>query len=398
LAAFCQGENGERIKKIESMILIIQILFILQLVLSLFYLFGFIKLKSGLNNLISSSEKSDDKPPVSVIISLHNEEANISGLITHLRDQNYPKTQLEIIFVDDRSEDNTYNSLKRHVIDNFSVKVIRIKTTPPGYAPKKYAITRAILQAQGEILLFTDADGRPGPDWVSSMVSHFTGETGMVLGYAPYSTNPPFSQTIYRILALEYLSHAAVSAASAGLNYPVTCVGTNLAYRKTVFEQLEGYGKFKDIHTGDDDLFLQRVREETNWSIRYITNQKSHVFNAPPDNLTKFYNQRLRYASKGFLYPLKLNLSLVLLYFYNLLFLTNLVLAIIQPYWFFIYLFALLTKFFPDYFFMRKAAKILHDQRHISLMPFSLFLHIPYVIYFGLAAQIQNFSWAGRRG
>ena len=380
------------------MLLIIQTLFVLQLVLSLFYLLGIIKLKSGLNKIRSMSEGTDDKPLVSVIISLHNEEANISELITHLRDQNYPNTQLEIILVDDRSEDNTYDLLKAHAIDNFFVKVIRIKSTPSGYAPKKFAITQAVSQAQGDILLFTDADGRPGPDWVSSIVSYFNSETGMVMGYAPYSTNPQFTGTIYRMLALEYLSHAAVSAASAGLNYPITCVGTNIAYRKTVFEQLDGYGKFKDIHTGDDDLFLQRVREETNWSIRYITNKKSHVFNAPPDNLIKFYNQRLRYASKGFLYPFKLNLSLILLYFYNLLFLLNLAIAFFQPHWFPVYLLALLIKFITDYIFMRKAAKLLNDQRHLSLIPFTLFLHIPYVIYFGLAAQIQNFSWAGRRG
>ena len=149
-----------------------------------------------------------------MVIPAYNEEANIPSLIQHLTMQKYPDDLLEIIFVDDRSGDKTYELLSKNRISNFSVKLLRIKETPSDFAPKKYAITQAVSQASGDILLFTDADGRPGPNWVSTMVSHFSTETGMVLGYAPYITHDPYNKTIFRILALEYLSHAAVSAAS----------------------------------------------------------------------------------------------------------------------------------------------------------------------------------------
>ncbi len=380
------------------MTLFIQLLFVLHILFSLLYFMGYLRLKTGFKFLDYKIGNPDETPSVSIIISLRNEESNIPDLINHLKLQKYPQSHLEIIFIDDRSEDRTYELLSQNKISEFQVKVIKIENLPPDTAPKKHAITTAVAQASGEILLFTDADGRPGPYWVKSMVSLFSPETGMVLGYAPYSTQVPYSTTIFRMLALEYLSHAAISAASTGLRYPVTCVGTNLAYRKSVFEQLSGFGKFITVHTGDDDLFLQRVREESDWQIRYASDEKSHVFNAPPDNVAKFYNQRLRYASKGLMYPLKLKVSLVLYYLYNLLFLTNLFFILINPVWISAYAFTLLIKFMADYLFMLKAARVLHDQRQTSLIPVALLIHIPYVVYFGLVAQFQSFKWGGRRG
>ncbi len=70
----------------------------------------------------------------------------------------------------------------------------------------------------------------------------------------------------------------------------------------------------------------------------------------------------------------------------------------INPSWFPVYLIALLIKYMIDYSFMHRAAKSLHDRRHLSMIPVTLMFHIPYVIYFGLVSQIQNFKWAGRKG
>ena len=380
------------------MTLFIPLIFILQFILSIIYYLGSLRLMSGLSRLKYDENQKNEQPAVSIIISLHNEEKNIPALIAHLALQDYPKNLLEIIFVDDRSNDSSFELLDKDNIGGFPVRLIRIEKTAPDFAPKKYAITQAVAQARGEILLFTDADGRPGPKWVSRITSLFNLETGMVLGYAPYTTENLNDGILFRILALEYLSHAAVSAASAGLNYPVTCVGTNMAYRKIVFEQLSGYGKFSHIHTGDDDLFLQRVRDETNWHIRYATDKESRVDNAPPENFRQFYNQRLRYASKGFLYPPVFKILLIGFYLFNFLFLLNSVFALIFPLLIPVCMLALLLKFISDYMFIFRAASVLHDRRHLSLIFIALIIHIPYVVYFGLAAQLQNFIWAGRRG
>jgi cellulose synthase/poly-beta-1,6-N-acetylglucosamine synthase-like glycosyltransferase len=220
----------------------------------------------------------------------------------------------------------------------------------------------------------------------------------MVIGYAPYITKHPYNYMTYRLLAIEYLSHAAVAGATAGLDYPVTCVGTNLAYRKDVFIKLGGFGKFRNVHSGDDDLFLQRVREETDWKIRYALNLGSQVPNAPPQNWRKFYHQRLRYASKGFLYPRIYTLILSAFYIYNLLIVLNLIMLLFSLQWLYSLSILFVIKFLSDYLFMIRSGKILHDRRSTILLPVAIVLHIPYVLYFGMMAQIQGYHWAGRKG
>ncbi len=317
--------------------------------------------------------------------------------IQNLLAQNYPSENLEIIIIDDRSTDDTAKTIQDLSKNNSKIKHLTIKVSNDSFAPKKYAIDMAVRQAKGEIIILTDADGRPGPEWVGSTISCFTGHVGMVIGYAPYISKSPYNNTIYRLLSLEYLSHAAVACASTGLNYPVTCVGTNMAYRKEVYEQLDGFGQFKHIHTGDDDLFLQRVRQETDWKIIYNNQKESQVWNAPPSNLIRFFHQRLRYASKGFLYPKKITASLLALYIFNLLLFLSPLTLLFHNIFILPILAVVLLKAAGDYYFLSKAATLLHDRRHINLFPFAFFLHIPYVLLFGFLSQIKQFKWGNRK-
>jgi len=199
------------------------------------YVFVFFFLYKGIGNL--NYKISDWQPSVSIVVSLHNEEANAEQLINCLVNQNYPKEKLEIILINDRSTDNTleilYNCQKKYP----HVEIIPINDLKEDFAPKKRAIDLGIRQAKGEIILLTDADGRPEANWASKMVSLFSEETGMVIGYAPYSIEK-YSQ---RLLALEYFSHATIASATTGLNFPLTCVGTNIAYRKKVYLELDGF-------------------------------------------------------------------------------------------------------------------------------------------------------------
>ncbi len=218
----------------------------------------------------------------------------------------------------------------------------------------------------------------------------------MVIGYAPYRTTPPFNKWIHRILALEYFSHAAIAAASTGLGYPATCVGTNIAYRKSLFLSLNGFGPYKKYLSGDDDLFLQRVREETDWAIRYAYQKEAQVFNNPPLSFKKFYQQRLRYTSKSYLYPASVTFALGGIYLMNLLLLVLIPYQIITGIGLPGGLGALLLKICSEFLFLKKAARSLNENRSLSLFfPASLF-HVPYVVYFGIAGLILNYEWGAR--
>ena len=363
------------------------------LTINLVFLFGYLliafKLYRSLNNLDYITEHN--QPDVSIIVSLHNEEKNVNQLVECLVEQEYPKSKLEIILINDRSTDRTIELLENAGRLHENINIIRVDTLQENFTPKKYAIDSAIKQAEGEIILLTDADGRPTPKWVKTMISCFSENTGMVIGNAPYASNN-FTQ---KLLAMEYFSHATIAAATTGLGYPMTCVGTNMAYRKKVYTEINGFGEFSNVHSGDDDLFLQRVRENTNWEIRYATDKESHVKNASPNTLKQFVNQRLRYASKGFKYPMNVILSLTVYYLFNVTLFLLAILSLLNNALFILFLIILIIKGFADFCLMKKSSKALNTKIPFMLFPIVNILHIPYVIYFGLMGNIKKYKWAG---
>ena len=89
---------------------------------------------------------------LSIIIPARNEAKNLQRLLPTLFALKHPGT-LEIIVVDDHSQDET-----SAVAENFGARVIRVETLPEGWHGKPHACHVGALAAQGDWLLFTDAD------------------------------------------------------------------------------------------------------------------------------------------------------------------------------------------------------------------------------------------------
>jgi cellulose synthase/poly-beta-1,6-N-acetylglucosamine synthase-like glycosyltransferase len=369
----------------------IELFFLVLLVITILYSFGLSYLKKGLRkkyDIITAQY-----PSISIIVCMHNEERNAAKCLDKLVVQDYPPDRFEIVVVNDRSTDGTGRILKQYAEEYSFIHHIDILKIDKNFAPKKYAIDQAINFAKGEIILLTDADGRPTNQWAKEVSSLFSEPIGMVIGYAPYNAEVPQTKLWDRLLSLEYFSQASVAAASCGVGYPLTCVGTNMAYRKVVYNQLGGFGIYKKLHTGDDDLFLQRVREETDWQIAYASAPQSHVYNEPPTTWQKFYQQRIRYASKGFKYPFRITLILILFYFLNLLLLGSPLLLLNCTNCILPFLAILFLKLSSEFSFLKLASSYLEDKRFLNLFPVAFILHIPYVVFFGLFAQILIFKW-----
>jgi len=350
------------------------------------------RLKRGFD-VLAAQPATQTQPMVTVVVCAHNEEHHLPQSIAHLTEQDYPRDKTEILYVNDRSGDHTGRLLEEAAQKYPFIRVLTISDRLPEFAPKKRAIDSAIRLASGEIILLTDADGRPGKHWISSMVSCFSDGVDMVIGYAPYTVIPAGHRT-KRILALEYLSHAAVAAATTGLGYPVTCVGTNMAYRKQVYQEVGGFGRFKSFISGDDDLFLTLVRESGRYRITYATSAESHVYNQPPRLWSKFLHQRMRYASKGFKYSPAVTAGLIAFYLLNVLLMGGVVWSFWRPALAPWMASALLLKGLFEFIFMKKAGETLNDRRNLAMFPAAFLLHIPYIIVFGLLGQLNYFRWA----
>lgn len=72
--------------------------------------------------------QQDTRPPVSVIVCAHDEEENIRQLVPLLLRQDYPN--FEVIIVEDRSNDGTYDYLLEATKENSKLKMVRVRHLP----------------------------------------------------------------------------------------------------------------------------------------------------------------------------------------------------------------------------------------------------------------------------
>lgn len=95
-------------------------------------------------------------PLVSLIIAARNEEAEVEAALRARLADGYPA--LEVVVVDDRSDDRTGAILDAIAADEPRVKVIHLDALPEGWLGKLYAMHRGIEASSGEWVLLSDAD------------------------------------------------------------------------------------------------------------------------------------------------------------------------------------------------------------------------------------------------
>jgi len=128
-------------------------------------------------------DKSTYEPSVSILIAAYNEEKNIRQTITNKLQLDYPEDRLEIIVVSDESTDQTDEIVKS--FNNKKVKFFRQKPR----AGKTSALNMAVPQANGEILIFSDANSMYATDALKHIVANFHDqEVGYVTGKMIYTT------------------------------------------------------------------------------------------------------------------------------------------------------------------------------------------------------------------
>jgi hypothetical protein len=110
-----------------------------------------------------------DAPLVSVIVPARNEARSIARCVRSILASTYPA--LEVIVVDDRSEDDTGAIVREIARDDPHLRVIEAPPLPEGWFGKQWACAQGAEAARGSILCFTDADAVHAPELVSRSVN-----------------------------------------------------------------------------------------------------------------------------------------------------------------------------------------------------------------------------------
>lgn len=370
--------------------------FSLLALLCFFYIMALLWLRRGVLHARRATEfhfKPSELPSATVIVCARNEETRLPRLLRTLAQQIYPSAKLEICLVDERSTDRTSELLAAFAAQETRAKIFRIEDTQPDFAPKKRAIDHAIRHSAGEILVLTDADGMPGPDWVTEMVQQFEHDVAMVCGYSPYH---PRTSLWQKILALEYFSQAAIAAGSIGAGRPLTCTGSNLAYRRSAYLAIHGFEGIAHWISGDDDLLLHKMHERRVGRIKFVAHAATHVPVSPPNSWQEFKAQRTRYASKGRYYKLNVTLALVAVYLLNLLLCIGVLALFLGGKKIFAAALGLgFIKAGFEFFYLKKTAQWFGEEKLLRYFFLAALVHPFYVVYFSTRAQFAKFTWRG---
>ena len=110
----------------------------------------------NVQSLPSISLDRKSYPRLSIIIAARNEAGTIENALKSVLAQNYPN--LEIILVNDRSNDGTDKILHKLAEKDPRVLIHHVEELPPGWLGKVNAMQQGIARSTGVWLLFTDAD------------------------------------------------------------------------------------------------------------------------------------------------------------------------------------------------------------------------------------------------
>lgn len=234
---------------------------------------------------------------VSILVSVRDEEEAIVTCLTALEAQEFDGQRIEMIVADDNSSDGTFERINAFADKSSAdIKIIQNPNPDKYKSSKKAALETAAQQATGDILLFTDADCRPGKNWARSMASMFDDSIGLVAGFSPQTAPGGLWGDV---LQIDAAAAAFVAAGTIESGRGVTCTGRNLAVRKQALLDVGGYASLPDSLSGDDDFLLHKISRHRQWKVRYAFSPGAVVPAAGPKNVRCFLQQKRRHLSAG---------------------------------------------------------------------------------------------------
>jgi len=133
-----------------------------------FFVLAFINIIEMKRNTVRAELKKG--PLVSILVPMRDEEENIDQCLNSLRTQDYEN--YEILVIDDNSADGTFEALNRIAREDPRVRVYKGLPLPSDWYGKPYALHQLAKYANGDILIFTDADTIHQPTSVSWTVTN----------------------------------------------------------------------------------------------------------------------------------------------------------------------------------------------------------------------------------
>ncbi|WP_461865164.1 glycosyltransferase family 2 protein [Thermococcus sp.] len=213
-------------------------------------------------------------PQVSILIPAYNEAKNIKQAIKSALTQDYPS--LEVIVIDDGSEDNTFESAN-------SVRDSRLRVFRKKHEGKAKALNFGLENSTGEIIVTTDADGILDKNAIKELVRRFYSKEVLAVGGQVRVLGRSFLEMAQDV---EHLRIAMFRRAKE-LNELSLVPGPISAFRKRALEEAGGF-----IESPVEDYATTRAIKKYG---RVIYAPKAKVYVKMPKSLRRLWHQRKRW-------------------------------------------------------------------------------------------------------
>lgn len=215
------------------------------------------------------------EPRVTVVVPARNAARTIGACLSALGRQRYPAGRFEVLVVDDGSRDGTGEVAARR-----GVRLLRINGRGPAAA--RNAGARA---ASGDLVLFTDADCQPDPDWVPRMVAPFE-DPAVVATKGVYRTEQ--TTLIARFVQAEYEEKYRRMAGFPTIDFVDTYAA---AYRRDVFLQAGGFDE-RYTQAANEDLDLSYRLAELGYRMVFVAD--AVVVHRHPDTVISYARRKFK--------------------------------------------------------------------------------------------------------
>jgi len=339
-------------------------------------------------------EDISSKTRFSIIIPFRNEAKNLPSLLLSLKELQYPKDLFEVIFVDDASTDysleivNTFNS-------QTTLNITIIKNNRESNAPKKEAISSAILLVKNEWVVTTDADCKLPKFWLNTFDAYIQkNKPSFIVAPVTYEATDTF---LKRFQLLDFLSLQGATIGGFGMGNPFLCNGANLAYKKSLFESVNGFHGNTNIASGDDIFMLDKALNKNPERVHYLKNNQVIVRTTAEATIKNLISQRVRWASKTSASKNRLTKSIgFTILLMNASLIGMFILSIIGTLSFKIFVYLSVIKLSIDFLLLFKTTRFFKQESYLSSYVLCSLLYPFFSVYIVFVSVFTGYKWKER--
>jgi len=214
-------------------------------------------------------------PKLSILVPARNEAGTLHPAVTTILAQDYP--ELEIVLIDDRSEDGTGELVDRIAASDPRVRPVHVTELPDGWLGKVHALDQGVRRAGGEYLLMMDADVHLEPGMLRRAVAYCEQEGIDHLAAVPDLVARQF---LLRVAIAVFLRAFSVGMRIWAVANPRSSayigVGAFNLVRRSAFDRTEGFAWLRLEVADDVGLGLMMKRSGARSAV-VVANRHAHV-------------------------------------------------------------------------------------------------------------------------